>query len=355
LIDLAAGRQLEPLVADHAELVKSAMEHRMQGLLWTAVRREEIRVPRRTELVLAGEFMRTKTRHTRFWEAYAEISERLGAEEIEFAAIKGVTAEERWFDELGERPSRDVDLWISPLQMDRFGEALRVLCPDHPLVHHVQSLVDRGYLQGIDFPWHSGVSVDLHGDLVKLGLPAQTSVQAWSLTEISVFRGLSLRVVAPSTAVFSSCVHLNVDMFSRLIGACELKRIIDRSHVNISEAEELATSDGIETPFASSGRRVQQILGDDLGFRGPRGISALVWRMAWPERACFEGTARAEGLLRRRFIQFFSSGSWMALLQLHAIRLFPPDALLKYVFPEARGPYGWRVFWCRIHPRLFRR
>ena len=320
----------------------------MHGLLWVAVKRDEILVSDSIERALASEFMLTRARHMKFWDTYEEISEKLGDEGIEFAAIKGVTNEARWYDEMGERPCRDVDIWIGPPQSDRFGEALHSLCPNHPLVRDIQSLVDRDYVQGIDFHLSSGVSVDMHADLLKLGLPAETRLRCWAETQINDFGDMQLRVLSEGAVGFHSVVHGNVDTFSRLLGVAEFQRILDRSRLIATDIEPYAVSEGIRTPFVSSIHAIESALETEISSARSHLLPRLIWRTIWPSRIQLRGSEGDRRVLRRRLIQFFRFTAWLGLFGVHFKRLVPPDELLRYAYPLARGPYLWRVVRCRL-------
>ena len=114
LIELAAGRPLPFRVGDPEHLLATALEHRMQGLLWSAVTRGEIDLPLETQRRLAVLNLRTQAHHRRLWMILEEVTALLAQHGIEVAVFKGVAAEACWYKRMGERPSRDLDLWLSP-------------------------------------------------------------------------------------------------------------------------------------------------------------------------------------------------------------------------------------------------
>ena len=125
LIELAAGRVL-PYFEDGAHLVASAVEHHMAGLLFHRIRgdlRLEPAVER--DLVAINLFMEARNRRLRG--ALAGISERLHAEGIDVATFKGVAAELRWYDHIGDRPCSDIDLLVAPHNLHQVGALVDLL------------------------------------------------------------------------------------------------------------------------------------------------------------------------------------------------------------------------------------
>lgn len=316
----------------------------MHGLLWTAVRRGEVKVSRSTERALATEFLRTKARHIKFWETYEEISYRLGEEEIEFTAIKGVTAEARWYDEMGERPCRDVDLWIAPDDLNRFEEVVRILQPDHPLRDTVQGFVNRGYLFGLDIRLESGVSVDLHADLFKLGLRSRTAGTMWGRTEeFTSSRGSTTRVLDSETALIQFLLHLNVDRFSRLGRITDILRVWNQEPLNWSYISQIVTGEGLEVPVYMSLFAALDPLDVLVPIERPSGLRAWLWNRIWPVESQALGDAAEQWRLRQRWISLLARGRLLESLTWISGRTFPPPQVLSYFYPDTRGPYLWRV------------
>src|SRR6266508_459911 len=129
LIPLAAGRAL-PVVGDGRELVRSAVEHRVGGLLWTRVAKGDFEIGTPWRDVLMEEDIRTWGRHQLLWEGLVKVSRRLEGLGIRVASAKGVTAEARWYSRAGERPCFDVDLLLAPDDVSRIGEIMAELTPD---------------------------------------------------------------------------------------------------------------------------------------------------------------------------------------------------------------------------------
>ena len=181
LIELAAGRPMPQTVSDPHHLVDTAIEHRMHGLLWSAVMRGDIDLPLDLERSLAALDLKTQAHHRRLWAALEQVTDVLGERGIEVATFKGVTAEARWYDRMGERPSRDVDLWLSPDQFDRLSETVSIVDPKHPLAGNLK---DRSVLalEHSDTARFKGLEIDIHTDPLGLG-PRPRYARDWWLLQ----------------------------------------------------------------------------------------------------------------------------------------------------------------------------
>ena len=348
LIDLAAGR--EP---DHAELdartVKLANEHRLTGLLWTWARTHLSDVELKTELAQNDLFVQAHL--VRVWKVLAESAARLAEVGIEVATIKGVTAEARWYGRRGERPCSDVDLLLSPRQLDRAAEVVRLLEPDHPWVPYVGPLAATGRIQTVTTHM-DGIEVDLHFDLLKLGIPTRQSTELWDLTRpYSLPGGGSVRVLDDTIALVHLLVHLNKDRFQRLLGYADIARVIAAGRVDWERMENFVSGEGI----ATSTLRTLEVVLDELmlpwpvGLGPARGPRARVWDVVWRQGIRLRGT---EGRLRFRrrqdWIAFLARGRVREALRWWLREMWPPAPVVAVRYADIAGPYLWRLFWGRV-------
>jgi hypothetical protein len=348
LLDLAAGRDV-PVTEIDARVVGLAREHRMSGLLWTWARTH----------IADGELKRMLAQHdlyvqahlARVWKVLEESVARLSAAGIEVATIKGVTAEARWYGRRGERPSSDVDLLLSPHQLDRVGEALKLLEPDHPWVPYAAQLAAKGRIQAVT-THVNGLEVDLHLDLLKLGIRTRQSSDVWErTTRFPLPGGGSVRVLDDTSALLHLLVHLNKDRFQRLLGYADVARVIAAGRVDWERAVQLARGEGI----SSSTFRTLEVLLDELalpwpaGVERPRGPRARIWDVIWRPAVRLRGI---EGRLRFRKRQ-----AWIALLARGRAReaiawwlqtLWPTASLVSARYADVPGPYLWKLFRGRI-------
>lgn len=348
LLDLAAGREPRSAVIDD-RMVRLAREHRLTGLLWTWARQHLSDVELMTQL--AQNDLYVQAHLVRVWKVLEESVARLAAAGIEVATIKGVTAEARWYGRRGDRPCSDVDLLLSPHQLDRVSETVRLLEPDHPWVSHVAQLTASGRIQTVT-THVDGIEVDLHFDLLKLGIPTRQSSEVWNLTSpYPLPGGGSVRVLDDSTALVHLLVHLNKDRFQRLLGYADIARVITSDRVDWKRVAQFARGEGI----TSSTFRTLEVVLDELSLpwpvelKRPGGPRARLWNVIWSPGIRLRGT---EGRLRFRRRQ-----DWIALLArgraLEALRwwfreMWPPAPVVAVRYADIPGPYLWKLFWGRI-------
>jgi hypothetical protein len=348
LVDLAAGRD-SPSSAIDARSVTLANEHRLTGLLWTWARQHLADIDLKTEL--AQNDLYVQAHLARVWAVLEESVARLAAAGIEVATIKGVTTEARWYGRRGERPCSDVDLLLSPRQLDRATEAVQLLEPDHPWASSVAPLAVAGRIQTVT-THVDDLEVDLHFDLLKLGIPTRQSSDVWDLTSPYILPGGdSVRVLDDTTAVVHLLVHLNKDRFQRLLAYADIARIVAGGRVDWERAARFTCGEGITV---STFRTLEVVL-DELSLpwpdelERPRGPRARLWNVIWPPRIRLRG---AEGRLRFRRRQ-----DWIALLArgraIEALRwwfreMWPPAPVVAVHYAEIQGPYVWKLLRGRV-------
>lgn len=317
----------------------------MHGLLWTAVKRDELEVSRATERALATEFMRTKARHERFWETYEQISKKLGDEGIDFAAIKGVTREKRWYDAPGERPSRDVDMWLSPHQSNGVAEVIRILTPDHSLLNKADQIGSGKYLQALPLAV-GGETVDVHIDLFAMGLRTKSALSIWNETRVEDFHGQRIRVLDEVAALALTLVQLNRDSFHDLLPVCDLGRITGQCPGSLADAIELLSLDGLR----DHGIMTLQAIRADLEIAQPCDSPELpsagkwLWEAIWPPPTRFRSGSPFRYRFRRSAGMALSArGRKVEAVKYLARRAFPPDWIFHHRRMASGGPYVWRA------------
>jgi hypothetical protein len=348
LLDLAAGREPEAIELD-AGLLAVASEHRMSGLLWSWVSRHEADTALKTRLAMND--LRIQAHLVRVWSVLEASVRQLDAVGIEVATIKGVTAESRWYARRGERPCSDVDLWLAPRQLDRAAEAVSILQPGHPWVPYLDGLTASGSVQSVTLRV-DGLEVDLHFDLLKLGIRTRQSEELWDRTfEYSLQDGLHVRVLDDTSALLHFLVHLNKDRFQRLLGFADIPRVLTSDHIDWVALRRLARNEGIEVAVFRS----LSVVLHELELPWPQqaaqqhGLRALVWNLLWRPSIRLRGR---EGRLRFRARQH-----WIALLahgrMTEAVfwwvrNLWPPAVTVSTRYPDIPGPYLWKLLRGRV-------
>ena len=330
----------------------------MMGLAWRRSGSGELSMTPDMQRGLATESLLTEQRHRKLSTALAGVHDLLRDEGIDVATFKGVTAEQRWYDGVGDRPCWDVDVLVAPHCLQRAGELVAFLDPRRRDSARIQTLVDEGILQTIDIVF-DGVVMDVHFDLFKLGFRSRQSDLVWErIVEVPLFDGRTVRALDAEISLVFSLLHLNRDRFAKLLGFVEVLRIIERSALDWDFVDRFVREEGLETPHALSLAVVCDTLGVDLrGPVPPAGWRTRIWNAAWPADIRLLGE---EGRLRfgRRgamLLPFLVRGRSKDAARYLARRMFPRPAMVDLVHPDTSGPYLWRLARARVAHRIERR
>jgi hypothetical protein len=343
LINLARGRSLrEP--DDPAAFVASAAEHRMTGLVWSAIRRGEIELNEGARFDLTQRHLQTRMRERRVWAALSEVTRRMDAIGVQLATFKGPTTAARWYDAEGERPFADLDLLVGPSDRPRADEIAAAIEPDHELAPVLQRLVDNEVLPSIDLEL-GGVGIDLHFDLLKFEVPGRHLDLFWARTlPYSLEDGGTTRVLDPEAALVQLLLHVNRDRFRHLLGHIDVARIVQREDVDWDAVLMLARSEGLDVPVLLSLEAIAEVMQFELpDLPRPRGPRAVAWRNLWPRSVRLRGDEGAFRYRNRhRALPFLARGRSRDGLHHWLNYAFPPRSLMDVHFPETSGPYLWR-------------
>lgn len=340
LIDLAAGRPL-PDCSDPMSLLISAVEHRMAGLLWSRVEAGEVELPETARRGLAAHNLQVRAHHRRLWEGLAEIDGVISSLGGQVASAKGVTAEARWYDRAGDRPSRDVDLLLRPDDLHLADEIVAAVHPDHRLLGHVASLAERGHLQSVDIRLPGGINIDLHFDLLKYEVRTRQLGSMWERTVLlDQPQGGTVRVLGPETSLIHFLLHLNKDRFSHLLGFVDIVHLVEREDLDWGFIDRFLRSEGLDTHVYLSLDNVYKTLGlAPPSHPGTAGWRAVLWKRLWNPSVQLRGDV---GWLRRHlrqyWIPFTARGRTFEAMWRWTRHLFPTRELLDYYHPTTRGP-----------------
>ncbi|MGH9053283.1 MAG: nucleotidyltransferase family protein, partial [Acidimicrobiia bacterium] len=303
LLELAAGRPL-PLITKPQELLRSAREHRMTGLLWSRVEGGEPATNGTWRGALARETLLIRARHRRLWEALTTVTGRLATMGIEVATAKGVTAEARWYDRLGERPCLDLDLVVSPAQVHRIGDIVRELQPEHPFRDRVQDLIDRGMIQSVDIRSEDGVWIDIHADILKFEIPSRQRELFWERTvSFPLPDGKTVKTLDPETSLIEFLLHLNKDRFRYLLGYVDVARILEREELDWDFIDRCLRTEGLEAHAYLSLGAVTSTLRIPSQPHPALGLwRALLWRALWRPSVRLQGDLGLLRLQRRQLL-----------------------------------------------------
>jgi hypothetical protein len=357
LVELAAGRDPEVLELDD-RLLAAAREHRVAGLLWSWVREHDADPEPKAQLAVYDLYVQAHLQ--RVSSLLSDSVERLSAVGLEVVTIKGVTAEARWYRRPGERPCSDVDLLLGPHQLDRAAEAVAALQPDHPWLPYLDAMVASGRVQSATLQVE-GLEVDLHFDLLKLGIPTRQAHELWSRTRhFTLPDGRGVRVLDDTTALLHLLVHLNKDRFQRLLGYADVPRIIAAGQVDWVALLVLAEREGLEIPVLRTLETVLEFLRipwpDEIAPVRRGGWRSMTWSLLWRPGIRLRGR---EGRMRFRkrqdWIPMLARGRTIESVAWWARGLVPPSPTVEAHYRHIRGPYLWKLGRGRIEAMLHHR
>jgi hypothetical protein len=336
LLSLAAGSEASNL-DDPSEVVRSAFEHHMFGLLWTDVRVRHVPLAHYLEDGLAVQDLLTQDRHARLWKTIGVVDDVLGSIGVEFAVIKGVPTEARWYSRLGERPCADVDVWLSPAAVPRAEEVVRTLDPGGSAPEGLLDRHRRGLVHTVDLEIE-GTTVDLHLDPLKVGLVGHDTRPLWAHTvPYETPDGVVISVLDTEATLFHRLIEMNHDSFFRLLGFADVTRMMGAGPLDWDAFDALARSYGLDVVAWSGLRVVVETLELDLSIPRPRGVRAAVWRVMWRSSVRLQGDEGWRRFRHRyRWLPAFARGRLADAVRWWAAKL--PETN-----PEERGPWPVRL------------
>lgn len=265
----------------------------MGGLLWTSERGRVGHELARWQAELRRDDLVVRAGASRLWAALEEVVRRLEAIDVEVVTLKGITTEARWYGRQGERPCDDVDVLVRPADLGRVDEITHALHPDHPLCGSLEALVRRGSVPAITLAVQ-GVPVDLHFDLLQLGIPLREPTPTLARTlPFPLAGGAVVRVLDPETALVHLLVNLNKDRFGRLLAYADIARLLQHEELDWDFVDEMVRAEGLETAVYLTLGAVCGTL--NLALPEPatitrRGVRPRLWRLLWRPTVRLQGT-----------------------------------------------------------------
>lgn len=354
LVPLASGRSPGPIAAADDGLLRSALDHGMHGLLWTWVR--EHAPDYRERVRLASIDAATRRHHDRLWATLAAVRDRLATLDVEVMALKGVTAEARWYTRPGERPTSDVDVLVRGPRDGRAGDIVRLLDPGYALGAVVDDLVRAGVLQSVDLRV-DGVPVDLHFDLLKLGYPMRDLDAVWrGASCVTGPDGTTVPVLGEEAALVHFLVHANKDSFPRLVAYADVVRVAGRDDLDWDVVGRILRDEGLDDVAACALTTIARAVDVPVD-RWPerRGLRTRLWHVTWPERATLLGTAGPARSRRQEALPFLVRGRVRDALRAAARVLLPPRVAVHQRYADVPGPYVVRLARGRLRTARARR
>lgn len=322
------------------ELADSAIEHRMAALLLRVIENDGA-VPARAVSSLVAFDLAVSSRRQQQDQAFRQVHDRLRDRGVTHTFVKGPVSAIRWFDQPSDRPYSDIDVVVP--KGPSFAAAVAALDPAHPALPLLNaSGHDKTPLSSVEV-LVEGVRVDLQTDALRTGL-VPSEYEDWSIGGAEL-GSHDLRVFDNEHDLITFVLHQGRDRFRFLLGAAEARRRLVEAEIDWAKVETLARTEGIWEQVAVG----LEVMCDELDLAVPVEVPdnwrSALWRKLWEPEVRFLGEV---GRIRHIF-----RGKWLMPLTmngrtLEAVRfmlrsLFPPEPVLRLHYPQATGPYLWRV------------
>lgn len=341
---VARGKSVAGSAVD-AAVVESAMEHRMASLLLASVvAPDEISTGAAATLIAFD--MAVIARRRQQDEIMELVHERLDAAGVTHTFLKGATSAIRWFEKPTHRPYSDIDVVVPP------GEPLRVAVRSldelHPVLPVLESPTAR-LISSVDMTV-GGVRIDVQADALRTGL-APKGGESWIIgtRELEFSSGKRFRVLDPEHDLVMFLLHQGRDRFRYLLGVAEAGRRLERP-LDWKRVEAISRAEGIWDQVAVALEIMCNELRMEVPVKAPAGWRTALWRKLWrPEVRLLGELGRIRHMGRAKWIMPLTMrGRSIDTLNWLARSLFPPDPVLRHKYPQASGPYLWRVVSSRV-------
>ena len=309
LLGVATGEETPP-IPDEAEFLRSALEHRMAAEVLGAVEEGRLELSPATSISLGAAILAERRRHDGYWQAIADVENRLASLGAQVAVMKGVATESRWYDAPGHRVCTDVDLLLDPAALGMVDEVIAVLTVERARTA-LQPLVDRHLLQHVDLRLGT-IPVDLHFDPLKAGLRTRQIEEVWaSTTRLAVDHG-AVRVLSPEVELVLLLLHLNKDGFAYLGSLLDIRQLVTRAALDWDRLRSFVSAEGLDVPVWRSLALIDELLGlglDPSGL-GPSGGGwrTKTWDLIWKRAVLGGHEARERAPGRQRLMPMHFTG-----------------------------------------------
>ena len=344
LIHLCAEGEFPQESYVDSQIVESALEHGVGPLLDAAVRRQRIRSDREALLRLTMASLETAARNREATAALAHLVEVADSVGVRLGLLKGLSTGLRWYPDPDLRPAADVDVFVHPDDLPRFGALIGAF--DRHVRHEptFRSMVAEGRVFDHQVYSH-GIEVDIHSDPINLLLATRQSKLIWQRTErISIPNGPNIAALDRELATIQALVNLMRDNFADLVHLNDARLMLSDS-LDWGFIEEFAAEEGLTNIVRHSAGYVSEIFDQTSPFLPPTSAanSALV-KVIFPARLRLRGVETTVRNFRRgALVGLAVSGrrreTALSLVQ----RFFPSRDVIGLRAPEISGPYPIRA------------
>lgn len=321
-----------------AELADSAIEHRMAALLLRATEGDGTGSGGATASLVAFD-LAVGSRRQQQDRVLRRVHDRLQDAGVTHTFVKGPVSAIRWFDQPSDRPYSDIDVVVP--KGSALAAAVAALDPAHPAVALLGSNGQEESLSSVDVVVE-GVHVDLQTDALRTGL-VPYEYEGWSIGS-SELASHDLRVFDNEHDLIIFVLHQGRDRFRFLLGVAEARRRLE-ADIDWAKVEALARTEGVWEQVAVG----LEVMCDELDLAAPVEVPdnwrSALWRKLWEPEVRFLGeVGRIRHIFRGKWLMpLTTKGRTPEAIRFMLSSLFPPEPVLRLHYPQATGPYLWRV------------
>lgn len=327
LLTMARGRHLHLSATEVDPFLEQAVEHRVLGLVRTAVEDGRIESEASTRLTsaLAAEELRNQLRWQAVERSAREAVGALAAVGCQVMVMKGWWSMYALHDRPTDRVTSDIDLLLEPGWRHRRPELVR-LFQSTAEPHHGSVGCDDLGLWSFTF---QSIDVDLHRWPMTLPIPMTDHVEEliWDRhTEVGHARWGGARVPSLELALAQALVNYSKDRFMQLFQMDDVRRLVTNPDLDWDEFHHLSRLAGIErVANAALGAVCRSLDLEPLpGVRAPSPLLA-----PWTARRVVLSGRRAPfGPLHVQLLGSLTYGTWRNALLTLQQRATPSPAML---------------------------
>lgn len=327
------------------ELVQTAREHRVVGLLLELCRSHDIQVPvdiyrnmRALAAADAGHAHALKSDLHRILTAFEENG-------VDVCVLKGLALHLTVYPRLDQRPAGDIDLLVAPSDAEKACRILEeadcepgqtLLRPDFFPKYYYETEYHSNSMQG--------ARIDLHAyPLRPLRYSRMIEHQEFvAATDVIEFDGLPVRIPRPTVMLIHLAAHAAFHGFERLIWLYDIKCWITqyRNRIDRVELRKLCRRWGLALAVARAFEETENAF-------GPCGLGELTrtlsaGRIAWQDRLVLHEAPRAAASPARHVMTtWLTTPGWRFANRYLWAATVPGKAHLASVYPFRH--WGWEV------------
>lgn len=299
---LAAAVGADP---DWDSVLRTATNHGVAPLLAAAVRGAAwgesvpVLVRRHLRLLTAAASIESASAAR----ALAALLGALEQREVRALVLKGPALAHTLYTSPALRPYSDFDLLCRPDDRVAAADALRWLGYER----RAPKAADPEDFHHVYLSQSGGLPVELHSDLLQLGLPARCGDELWSAPETFALGGTSALMLAPHHQILHLAVHLHTHGYGRLIWFKDLDLLIRQRQRDIEwdVVHALARVEGAELSVQHALAYLRALLDtplpdEALAVRSGNRVGELAHAILWPRRHVL----RLESKQRLRSVRF---------------------------------------------------